>query len=90
VLDGRRLDLAPQMFALFRMLVERSVQRDPVLKAQEIEAQFQRTPREIVRDLRRALVTCGLTEKEVETLVGTVRSRGYRLGLAPSEVVIED
>jgi hypothetical protein len=90
VLDGRRLDLPPQMFALFRMLVERSVQRDPVLKAQEIEAQFQRTPREIVRDLRRALVTCGLTEKEVETLVGTVRSRGYRLGLAPSEVVIED
>lgn len=90
VLDGRRLDLPPQMFALFRMLVERSVQRDPVLKAQEIEAQFQRTPREIVRDLRRALVTCGLTEKEVETLVGTVRSRGYRLGLAPSEVAIEN
>ena len=29
VLDGCRLDLAPQMFALFRMLVERSVQRDP-------------------------------------------------------------
>jgi len=90
VLDGRRLDLAPQMFALFRMLVERSVQRDLVLKAQEIEAQFQRTPREIVRDLRRALVTCGLTEEAVETLVEPVRSRGYRLGLAPSEVAIED
>jgi hypothetical protein len=90
VLDGRRLDLPPQMFALFRMLVERSVQRDPVLKAQEIEAQFQRTPREIVRDLRRALVNCGLTEESVETLVETVRSRGYRLGLAPSEVAIED
>lgn len=90
VLDGRRLDLAPQMFALFRMLVERSVQRDTVLKAQEIEAQFQRTPREIVRDLRRALVACGLTEKAVETLVENVRSHGYRLGLAPSEVAIEN
>jgi hypothetical protein len=90
VLDGRRLDLAPQMFALFRMLVERSVQRDTVLKAQEIEAQFQRTPREIVRDLRRALVACGLTEKAVETLVETVRSHGYRLGLGPSEVAIEN
>lgn len=90
VLDGRRLDPAPQMFALFRMLVERSVQRDPVLKAQEIEAQFHRTPREIVRDLRRALVTCGLAEKSAETLVETVRSRGYRIGLAQSEVAIED
>lgn len=89
VLDGRRLDLPPQMFALFRMLIERSGQRDPVLRAQEIEAQFQRTPREIVRDLRRALVTCGLTEESVETLVETVRSRGYRLGLAPSEVAME-
>jgi hypothetical protein len=90
VLDGRRLDLAPQMFALFGMLVERSVQRDPVLRAREIEAQFQRTPREIVRALRRALVLCGLAEEAVETRVETVRSRGYRLGLAPSEVAMED
>lgn len=89
VLDGRRLDLAPQMFALFGMLVERSVQRDPVLKTQEIEAQFQRTPREIVRDLRKTLVTCGITEESAEALVETVRTRGYRLGFAPSEVAIE-
>ncbi len=89
VLDGRRLDLAPQMFVLFRLLAERSLQRDPVLKSQEIEAQFQRTPREMVRDLRRALVTCGLPEEAAVTLVQTVRSRGYRLGLAPSEVAFE-
>ena len=89
-LDGRRLDLPMQMFMLFGMLVERSVQRDPVLKAQEIEAQFQRTPREIVRDLRKALVAGGLAEEVAEGLVRTVRSRGYRLGLTPSEVAIED
>ncbi len=90
VLDGRRLDLPPQMFALFRMFVERSVQRDPVFKAEEIEAQFQRSPREFVRDLRKALIACGLAEEVAEGLVRTVRTRGYRLGLASSEVAIED
>lgn len=90
VLDGRRLDLPMQMFMLFSKLVEQSVERDPVLKAQAIEAQFQRTPREIVRDLRKALVAGGLTEKTAEALILTVRTRGYCLGLAPSEVTIED
>ena len=60
------------------------------MNAQEFEAQFQRTLRVIIRDLRRALVTCGLTEKAVETLVETVRSHGYCLGLAPPEVAIEN
>jgi len=90
VLDGRRLDMSPQMFALFRMLVERSLQRDPVLKAEEIEAQFQRPPREIVRDLRKALAACEIAEVSAETLIRTVRTRGYCLGLDPSEVAIED
>ncbi|SLN75455.1 helix-turn-helix domain-containing protein [Roseisalinus antarcticus] len=90
VLDGRRLDLPPQMFMLFNMFVERSLQRDPVLKAQEIEAQFQRTPREIVRDLRKSLVVSGLAEETAEALIQTVRTRGYCLGLAPSEAAIED
>jgi len=90
VLDGRRLDLPPQMFTLFKMFVERSLQRDPVLKSQEIEAQFQRTPREIVRDLRKALVVSGLAEETAEALIQTVRTRGYCLGLAPSAAVIED
>lgn len=90
VLDGRRLDLPPQMFTLFRMFVERALQRDPVLKAQEIEAQFQRTPREIIRDLRKALVACGIAEELAEALIRTVRTRGYCLGLDPSVVAIGD
>lgn len=88
-LDGRRLDLPTQMFALFRLLIEQSVKRDPVLKNQEIETQTGRPPNQIIRDLRKALVGCGLTSDQAKALVATVHARGYRLGLAPAEVVIE-
>lgn len=88
-LDGRRLDLPTQMLALFRLLIEQSVKRDPVLKNQEIEAQTGRPPNQIVRDLRSALVSCGLPGEQTKTLIATVRARGYRLGLDPAEVAIE-
>ena len=88
-LDGRRLDLPTQMFALFRLLIEQSVKRDPVLKKQDIERQTGRPANEIARDLRNALISCGMPEAQAKSLVATVRARGYRLGLAPAEVVIE-
>lgn len=88
-LDGRRLDLPTQMFALFRLLIEQSVKRDPVLKNQEIETQTGRPPNQIIRDLRKALVGCGLTSDHAKALVATVHARGYRLGLDPAEVAIE-
>ena len=44
---------------------------------------------EIARDLRNALVSSGMPEAQAKSLVATVRARGYRLGLAPAEVVIE-
>ena len=88
-LDGRRLDLPTQMFALFRLLIEQSVKRDPVLKKQEIETQMGRPANEIARDLRNALISSGMPEAQAKSLVATVRARGYRLGLAPVEVVIE-
>ena len=88
-LDGRRLDLPTQMFALFRLLIEQSVKRDPVLKNQEIETQTGRPPNQIIRDLRKALVGCGLTSDQAKALVATVHARGYRLCLDPAEVVIE-
>jgi hypothetical protein len=88
-LDGRRLDLPTQMFALFRLLIEQSAKRDPVLKNQEIETQTGRPPNQIIRDLRKALVSCGLTSDQAKALVVAVHARGYRLGLDPAEVVIE-
>lgn len=89
ILDGIRLDLPMQMFALFRLLTEQAVRRDPLLKKQEIETQTGRPANEIVRDLRKALVSCGLPEAQAKALIATVRARGYRLGLDPAEVSIE-
>lgn len=89
VLDGRYLDLPTQMFVLFMMLAEQLTERDPVLHSQRIEMRLTREPREVVRDLRRALVTCGLSVKAAEGLIQTVRGRGYRLGLEAAEVAIE-
>lgn len=89
VVDGSRLDLPMQMFALFRLLTEQAIKRDQLLKKQEIETQTGRPANEIIRDLRKALVSCGLPETQAKALIATVRARGYRLGLDPAEVMIE-
>lgn len=88
-LDGRHLELPMQPFVLLRLLAEQLFERDPVLKAQTIERELGRTPREIVRDLRLALAACGLDKAQVNALIRTVRNRGYRLGREPAEVSIE-
>ena len=90
ILDGRQLDLPMQRFVLLRMLAEQLFRRDPVLLAQTIERELGRDPRGIVRDLRAALVAAGLSKAEAEALIKLVRNRGYRLGLEPEEVAIED
>jgi len=89
ILDGRRLELPRQMFNLFQLLAEQIGQRDPVVRKETIEAETGRPANEIVRDLRSALVSCGLTRDEARALVVTVRGYGYRLGFDPAEVVIE-
>jgi DNA-binding response OmpR family regulator len=88
--DGRRLDLTPQMFALIRLFAEQAGQRDPVLRKEIIDAQTGRPANEIVRDLRKSLVGCGLSRAAAEALIVTVRGYGYRLGIAPAEVAVED
>ena len=90
ILDGRPLDLPMQRFVLLRMLAEQLFRRDPVLLLQTIERELGRDPRGIARDLRTSLVANGLSKTEAEALIALVRGRGYRLGLAPAEVVLED
>jgi len=90
ILDGRPLDLPVQRFVLLRMLAEQLFRRDPVLLSQTIERELGRDPRGIARDLRASLVANGLGKTEAETLIGLVRGRGYRLGLEPAEVGLED
>jgi len=89
ILDGHRLELPRQMFSLFQMLAEQIGQRDPVVRKETIEARTGRPANQIMRDLRSALVSCGLTRDEARALVVTVRGYGYRLGLDPAEVIIE-
>jgi len=90
VFDGQRLDLTPQMFALMQLFAEQAGQRDPVLRKETIEAQTGRAANEIMRDLRKALVGCGLSRTAADALIVTVRGYGYRLGIAPFEVALEE
>ncbi|WP_420394237.1 hypothetical protein [Acuticoccus sp.] len=85
--DGQVIDLPPQMFSAFRMLAEQVDQRDPVLRSQETEHRFDREARGVMRDLRKAIARC-LSSEDADRLVETVRNRGYRVGLDPSEMIL--
>ena len=87
-LDGRVLDLPSQMLALVRLFAEQAVGPDPRLKKQEIEINTGREPKEIFRDLRNALIGCGLARAEVDELFVLVRGIGYRLALNREEIEI--
>jgi len=87
-LDGRVLDLPSQMLALVRLFAEQAVGPDPRLKKQEIEIKTGREPKEIFRDLRNALIGCGLARAEVDELFVLVRGIGYRLALNREEIEI--
>lgn len=87
-LDGRVLDLPSQMLALVRLFAEQAVGPDPRLKKQEIEIKTGREPKEIFRDLRNALIGCGLTRAEVDELFVLVRGIGYRLTLNREQIEI--
>lgn len=90
ILDGRALSIPTQPFVLLHMLAEHVSLRDPVLLNQTIERNLGRAPREIIRDLRLALVANGLTKAQAEALVKLARNRGYTLGLNADEVALED
>lgn len=87
-LDGRVLDLPSQMLALVRLFAEQAVGPDPRLKKQDIEIKTGREPKEIFRDLRKALIGCGLTRADVDELFVLVRGIGYRLALNREEIEI--
>jgi hypothetical protein len=87
-LDGQVLDLPSQMLALVRLFAEHAVGPDPRLKKQEIEINTGREAKEIIRDLRNALIGCGLTRVQVDELFVSVRGIGYRLALSREEIEI--
>jgi hypothetical protein len=87
-LDGQVLDLPSQMLALVRLFAEHAVGPDPRLKKQEIEINTGREAKEIIRDMRNALIGCGLTRVQVDELFVSVRGIGYRLALSREEIEI--
>ena len=87
-LGGRVLDLPSQMLALVRLFAEQAVGPDPRLKKQEIVINTGREAKEIMRDLRNALIGCGLTRAQVDELFVLVRGIGYRLALNREQIEI--
>lgn len=87
-LDGQILDLPLQMIALLRLFAEQALRSDPRLKKQEIEIDTGREAKELMRDLRGALMSCDLTRAQVDELFVSVRGIGYRLALAREEIEI--
>ena len=87
-LGGRVLDLPSQMLALVRLFAEQAVGPDPRLKKQEIVINTGREAKEIMRDLRNALIGCGLTRAQVDDLFVLVRGIGYRLALNREQIEI--
>ena len=87
---GIPLESAERAVGMSRLFAEQAGQRDPVLRKERIDAQTGRPANEIVRDLRRALVGCGLSRAAADALIVTVRGYGYRLGITPAEVAVED
>lgn len=90
ILDGRALSIPTQPFVLLHMLAEQVSLHDPVVLNQTIERELGRAPREIIRDLRLALVANGLTKAQAEALIKLARNRGYTLGLYADEVALEN
>ena len=79
MLDGGRLDLTPQMFALLRIIAEQARQSDRVLCKETIDAQTGRPANEIVRDLRKALFGCGLSQAPARGLWGRLQRQALAL-----------
>jgi hypothetical protein len=73
-----------------RLLVDASDTSDPVVSHHAIFAAFGREARDVVRELRDALIAGGLTSRQVRALIQNARSRGWRLSIAKERIVLSD
>ncbi len=86
---GRSVVLSHQLFPVFQRLLAKAKTRDQVASGPEVEATTGREAKDLIRELRAALVAAGFTKAEAETLIATVRGRGYRLGVPASGIQID-
>ena len=70
-------------------LLAKAKTRDQVASGPEVEGTTGREAKDLIRELRAALVAAGFTKAEAETLIATARGRGYRLGVPASGIQID-
>ncbi|NOX41047.1 MAG: hypothetical protein GXP05_11175 [Alphaproteobacteria bacterium] len=87
-IDGLELRLSRQMNKLFTALAEAVFKPDPFLSPYAIEDLMGREGRDVIRDLRSALIAEGLEKTVVAELIETRRSRGWHLKVDISDVQI--
>lgn len=87
---GYSVILSHQLFPVFQRLLEKALTRDQVASGAYIEGSTGREAKDLIRELREAFKVAGFTKAETEALIVTVRGRGYRLGVSPSDIVVHD
>lgn len=85
---GRRVTLSHQLFPVFQRLAERALSRDPIASGPYLEDTTGREAKDLMREIREALKSCGASKDEVSQLITAVRGRGYRLNLDAHEMEI--
>jgi hypothetical protein len=86
---GRSVVLSHQLFPVFQRLLAKAKTRDQVASGREVEGTTGREAKDLIRELRAALLAAGFTKAEAETLIATARGRGYRLGVPASGIQID-
>jgi hypothetical protein len=86
--SGRSVILSHQIFPVFQRLLEKAV-RDQVASGSHVEGTTGREAKDLVRELREAFKAVGFTDAEAKSMIEVVRGRGYRLGVAAAEIVVE-
>lgn len=86
---GRSVVLSHQLFPVFQRLLAKAKTRDQVASGPEVEGTTGREAKDLIRELRAALVAAGFTKAEADTLIATARGRGYRLGVPATGIQID-
>jgi DNA-binding response OmpR family regulator len=86
---GRSVVLSHQLFPVFQRLLEKALSRDQAASSAHVEGSTGREAKDLIRELRAALVAAGFTKAEAETLIVTVRGRGYRLGIPANSIMVD-
>lgn len=88
--EGRSVILSRQIFPVFERLLEKALSRDQVASGSHVEGTTAREAKDLIRELRDAFKAAGFTDAESKTLIATVRNRGYRIGIAATDIVVDD